>query len=110
MNERQFTGSKLYINAFLYVKITTHVLAEKGVTILKKNIRRCFFNYNIIFVEKERNWTQYQKFCFIICFILYETLIFCCNTVLKSDILYCTKLISKIPDIFSVTTLTNGAL
>jgi hypothetical protein len=76
MNERQFTGSKLYRNALLYVKITTYVLAEKCVTILKKNIRCCFFNYNIIFAEKERNWTQYQKFCIIICFILDETLNF----------------------------------
>jgi len=53
-----------------YVKITTYVLVEKCVTILKENIRCCFFNYNIIFVEKERHWTQYQKFCIIICFIL----------------------------------------
>jgi hypothetical protein len=71
MNERQFTGSKRCRNAFLFVKITAYAIADKGVAIPKKNISCFFFNYNIIFVEKKRNWTQYQKCCIIIRIILY---------------------------------------
>lgn len=34
--------------------------------ITEEKIGCCFFNYNIIFVEEDKNWTQYKKSCIIV--------------------------------------------